>query len=332
MNDRLLIQAREGNELAFSQLTAPYRRELEFHCYRMLGSLQDAEDVMQETMLAAWRGLATFEARASLRTWLYRIATNRCLNLLRAANRRIPADPPAPFPAPEPSRRNEIRWLQPYPDSDLDWLADAAPGPAARYEVHETVELAFVEALQRLSPRQRATLVLRDVLGFHTAEVAAMLESTDEAVKGALKRARQAIDASLSDTPARGGSATERELARRFADAFVADDIDGMVALLTEDAVLSMPPSSLEYIGRAAIAEFMAAISEYRLGAGTFVRPAAANFQPAFGVYRRESGVTVRVGLMVLRADRRALSHFIWFINAPYMSRFELPELLDDAR
>src|SRR5215216_6707663 len=190
----MLQRARDGDERAFRELTDPYRRELQVHCYRMLGSLTDAEDLLQETLLAAWRGLATFQERASVRTWLYRIATNRCLNALRSAGRRVPAEPVPPFQPPEPSRRGEITWLQPYPDTLLEGIADPAPGPEARYQATEAVELAFVAGLQRLPPRQAAALLLRDVLGFATDEVAAMLGTSQTAVKGALQRARAALE------------------------------------------------------------------------------------------------------------------------------------------
>ena len=171
-SERLLSKARAGDEWAFRELTDPFRRELQLHCYRILGSLQDAEDMLQETLLAAWRGLDEFQGRASLRTWLYRIATNRCLNLLRS-NARRPAKevPPMPEPPP-PTRRSEPLWLQPYPDVLLEGLPDAAPGPAARYETKEATALAFVAGLQRLPPLQRTALVLRDVLGFSTGESA----------------------------------------------------------------------------------------------------------------------------------------------------------------
>ncbi|MFC7617144.1 RNA polymerase subunit sigma-70 [Actinokineospora soli] len=184
---RLLGRARAGDGEAFRELVEPYRRELQVHCYRILGSVQDAEDLLQETLLAAWRGIDGYAERASVRTWLYRIATNRCLNALRAGTRR-PA-PAEPGPAvPEPSRRRaEPSWLEPYPDALLD------AGPEARYELRESVSLAFLAALQHLPPRQRAVLVLRDVLGFRAAEVADMLDTTENAVTSALKRARAAM-------------------------------------------------------------------------------------------------------------------------------------------
>ncbi len=251
MTTTMLERACAGDELAFRELTEPFRRELEFHCYRMLGSVQDAEDVLQETMLAAWRGLRSFERRSSLRTWLYRIATNRCLNVIRDAGRRAHSTPPLTFEIPAPTRMSDPRWLEPYPDDRLGWLADSQPGPAARYESREAIELAFISALQRLPGRQRAVLVLRDVLGFHAAESAAMLETSVEAVKSALKRARATIEQELGDRTQRSAppppaSAEEQELVERFARAFLADDIDGMVALVTENAWFRMPPARHE--------------------------------------------------------------------------------------
>ena len=189
-----LQRARAGDEQAFRELTDPYRRELQVHCYRMLGSLTDAEDMLQETLLAAWRGLDGFAERASVRSWLYRIATNQCLNARRAASRRVPAEPVPPFRPPEPTRRGEITWLQPYPDTLLDGISDSAPGPEARYQAIEAIELAFIAGMQRLPPRQAATLLLRDVLGFAAAEVASMLNTSQTAVKGTLQRARAALD------------------------------------------------------------------------------------------------------------------------------------------
>jgi RNA polymerase sigma-70 factor (TIGR02960 family) len=190
----LISRARAGDSDAFRELTEPYRRELQVHCYRMLGSLQDAEDVLQDTLLAAWQGFGGFEGRASLRTWLYRIATNRCLNARRSASRR-PAkewDLPEVEP-PEPTRLGEVVWLEPYPDVLLEGGIDVPLGPEARYEQTESISLAFVTALQVLPPRQLAVIILRDVLGFHANEVADMLDSSIDAVKSALKRARASL-------------------------------------------------------------------------------------------------------------------------------------------
>jgi RNA polymerase sigma-70 factor (TIGR02960 family) len=325
-----LQRARDGDERAFGELTDPYRRELQVHCYRLLGSLTDAEDLVQETLLAAWRGLGGFQERASLRTWLYRIATNRCLNALRAAGRRVPAEPVPPFQPPEPSRRGEVTWLQPYPDTLLTGIADPAPGPEARYQATEAVELAFVAGLQRLPPRQAAALVLRDVLGFATEEVAGMLGTSHTAVKGALQRARAALGRDRAGRAPRPGSATEHDLARRFADAFVAADVDRVVALLTDDAWLSMPPAPHEYQGAEAIAAFLRASFAYRARRRVHLLPAHANTQPAFGAYLadRPDRAATPMGLLVLTmaGDRiHAVTRF--HLDAIY-PRFGLPESL----
>jgi RNA polymerase sigma-70 factor, ECF subfamily len=248
-------RARAGDEEAFRELVDPFRAELQLHCYRILGSLQDAEDQLQETLLAAWRGLDSFEERASLRAWLYRIATNRCLNALRGRRRR--AQEVRMVDPPEPTRRAEPLWLDPYPDVLLEGLADTAPGPDARYETSESVALAFVA----LPPRQRAVLVLRDVLGFHTAEVAELLDSSEASVKAALQRARATLDERVPDGSRERAplpsSARERELLGGFAAAVERGDIEGMVSLLTDDAWVTMPPEPYEYQGRQAIAGFL---------------------------------------------------------------------------
>ena len=194
MTADLTARARAGDQEAFRELVDPYRHELQVHCYRILGSAQDAEDALQETLLAAWRGLAGFEERASVRTWLYRIATSRCLNALRASSRRVTMDGPQSWPdPPEPTRLGDVPWLEPYPDLLLDQLTDAEPGPEARYEATEAISLAFITALQLLPPRQRAVIVLCDVLGFSRAEAAGILQATTESVASALKRARATL-------------------------------------------------------------------------------------------------------------------------------------------
>src|ERR671914_1940075 len=265
--------------------SAHQRRGLQLHCYRILGSVQDAEDMVQETLLAAWRGLESFEGRASMRSWLYRIATNRCLNALRARSRRPREVQAMQGDTPEPTRMIDPVWLQPYPDILLEDLPDRAPGPEARYEARESVELAFIVALQGLPPSQRAALVLRDVLGFRTAEVAAMLETGEASVKGALQRARatlrERLPAADRERAPRPDSAAERRLVGRFADAVQNGDIDAMVALLTDDAVVTMPPQPLEYQGHAAIAAFLRHQAELR-GVPMHLVPTRANTQPAF--------------------------------------------------
>jgi len=270
--------------VTFEHLVAAHRRELLVHCYRLLGSVTDAEDVLQETLLAAWRGLAGFEGRASPRSWLYRIATNRCLNALRDRGRRIPAEPRPPFEPPEPSRRSQVTWLQPYPDA---LLPDTDPGPEARYTTREAIELAFITALQRLTPRQAAVLVLCDVLGYPLGEVAPMLDTTPTAVKGLLQRARGAIERQRDparEAPPAPGSTRELQLVNRFAEAFTGDDVDGLVRLLTDEAWLAMPPAPHEYHGPAAIASFLQTSAAWRISQGLRIRlcPTRMNGQPAF--------------------------------------------------
>jgi RNA polymerase sigma-70 factor (TIGR02960 family) len=328
VSEAILDRAQAGDPQAFRELTDPYRHELQVHCYRIVGSLTDAEDMLQETLIAAWRGLDGFEGRASVRAWLYRIATNCCLNRLRNAGRRLPAEPLPPFDPPEPTRRGEVTWLQPYPDTLLEHIPDTAPGPEARYHSREAVELAFIAGLQLLPPRQAATLVLRDVLGYSTAEVAIMLQTSETAVKGALQRARtslgqrrQAAGPELAPLP---GSAAERNLAQRFAEAFSADDIDGVVKLLTDDAWLSMPPAPHEYQGPAAIAGFLSASAASRAGRRFRLVPTRANGQPAFGCYLSEAAQpTARpVGLIVLTLRGNRISAITRFLDSDLPHRF----------
>jgi RNA polymerase sigma-70 factor (TIGR02960 family) len=327
-----LTRARAGDEHAFQELIAPYRRELQLHCYRILGSLQDAEDAVQETLLAAWRGLDGFEERASLRAWLYRIATNRCLNALRGRGRR-PQEVSSMVEPPEPTRIAEPMWLDPYPDVLLDGVADKAPGPEARYESRESVGLAFVAALQHLPPRQRAAVVLRDVLGFDRSEVAGMLDSTEASVKGALQRARATLDARLpAGGPARASlprSAHERELAGLFADAVERGDTKGLISLLTDDAWLTMPPEPYEYQGAHAIARFLNDRAARR-GANLRLVPTRANAQPAFGCYLPDPQAPIAraYGLMVLTLSDERISAITWFSERSLFPHFGLPRTL----
>ncbi|ADB31877.1 RNA polymerase, sigma-24 subunit, ECF subfamily [Kribbella flavida DSM 17836] len=281
MTAGVLERARSGDADAFRELTTPYYRELHLHCYRMLGSVVDADDLMQEILLAAWNGLPGFAGRASVRTWLYRIATNRCLNAIRATKRRPRIEPVPPFEPPEPSRRGDVTWLQPYPDA---WLDELSASPEVRAVRREDVELAFVVALQRLPPRQTATLVLVDVLGYAVAEVADLLETTPTAVKGALQRARAAVGkrGTPSDSGRGLGDPGEREVARRFAEAFVADDIEAVKRLLTDGAWLAMPPAPHEYHGPEAIAAFLRASADGRRTMALRLEPTRSNRQPAY--------------------------------------------------
>lgn len=301
----LISRSRAGDGDAFRDLTEPHRHELLVHCYRMLGSLQDAEDMLQDTLLAAWQGLDGFEGRASIRTWLYRIATNRCLNALRSANRR-PAKEwnISEIELPEPSKLGEIVWLEPYPDTLMQGGLEAPLGPEARYEQSEAISLAFVTALQILPARQRAVLIMREVLGYRAAEVADMLGTTVVSVNSALKRARvnlnQHLPADRGEPPPTPDSPAERALVAKFVRAYEAGDVDELVAVLTDDAYISMPPIPLEYHGRNVVARFYAAV--FRPGGTYDLVPTRANGQLAFGAYRRAANGGIRhgAGLLVL--------------------------------
>src|SRR5262245_28718080 len=298
----LMVRARAGDGEAFRALTAPYRRELAVHCYRMLGSFQDAEDALQETLLSAWQALSGFEGRASLRTWLYRIATTRCLNARRSAMRRRAKEWNVPgVDPPEPTRLGEVVWLEPYPDSLLEDPTGLLTGPEARYEQCESISLAFVTALQVLPPRQVAVVILRDVLGFHASEVADMLDSTVESVNSALKRARASLQRRQLATADRDpaplpGSPSEDAVVAKFVEAYESADLDGLVALLTDDVFISMPPMPFEYEGRDAVGRFFASI--FGSGRRFDLVPTRANGQPAVGAYlRTPSGTSHGVGL-----------------------------------
>jgi RNA polymerase sigma-70 factor (ECF subfamily) len=285
----LLDRARAGDGDAFRELVSPYQRELQVHCYRMLGSVQDAEDALQEALLAAWQGLAGFEARASIRTWLYRVVTSRCLNARRSiARRQGPNSPPGPEP-PEPTRLGEVTWLQPYPDDLLGALADAAPGPEARYEAREAISLAFIIAVQRLPPRQRAVLILRDVLGYSASETAAILAVTEDSVTGALKRARAAVRSGGGEPPTAPDSPGEKRLIEELTAAYERGDVAGVIELFSDDAWLTMPPLPLEYQGRDLIRQFLTQIA-FRDSRTYLLVPTRANGQLAVAAYLREPG------------------------------------------
>ncbi|MDQ6807265.1 MAG: sigma-70 family RNA polymerase sigma factor [Actinomycetota bacterium] len=332
MNQAAISRARQGDEEAFRELTDPYRRELQIHCYRILGSIQDAEDLLQETMLAAWRGLDQFQGRSSLRSWLYAIATNRCLNALRDSERN-PLD--ARPDLPPPTRMSEPLWLEPYPDAMLEGIPDTAPGPEGRYEIKESIALAFVTGLQHLPPRQRAVLVLRDVLGFGASEVAEMLDSSQPSVNSALQRARATLDARVPAARERAPlprSDRERTLLGRFAEAFESGDIAAIVELLTDDAVLTMPPEPGEYVGSAAIAAFLA--NRFATHAGRRVRliPTRANAQPAFGHYIEDaqSPICHSSGVVVLTLEGDHISRLTRFADTGILPQFGLPRTLPE--
>jgi RNA polymerase sigma-70 factor (TIGR02960 family) len=330
MSAELLQRARAGDRDAFTALIEPHRGELQVHAYRMLGSLQDAEDALQETLLAAWLGLDGFEGRSSIRTWLYRIATNRCLNMLRSSARRPVAAAPLPVPPPEPTRLGEVLWLQPYPDALLEGLPDKVPWPEARYESREAISLAFVTAVQLLPPNQRAVLLLRDVLGYRARESAELLGLTEDAVTSALKRARATLDAARSSDPPPPPPHGPEEVALldRFVVAFTELDVDALVALMTDDAWVRMPPQPFEYHGTAAVHRFFTATAAHRRGIAR-MQPVRANGQPAWGKYVHDpiTGHLHVTGVLVvdLAGDRiREITHFETTL-APY---FGLPRTL----
>ena len=331
MTEQTLARARVGDEKAFRELTDPYRRELQVHIYRIVGSPQDAEDLLQETLLAAWRGLEQFEGRASLRAWLYRIATNRSLDALRASRRR-PEDLQRMTEMPEPTRYGDAIWLEPFPDVLLERIPDQAPGPEARYEAREAIALAFIVGLQHLPPQQRAVLVLRDVLGFCAGETAAMLDTTEQAVNSLVRRARAALESRLPRQPTGTRAAPhyklERDIVGRFADAIQTGDTDAVVALLTDDAWLTMPPEPYEYQGPAVIGAFLRDRTDRR---GTpLLVPTRANTQPAFGCYfpSPQTEVARPSAMLVLTLEGHRISAITWFGGSGVFPHFGLPRIL----
>jgi len=326
MTETTLARARTGDGEAFRELIDPYRAELQAHCYRILGSIADAEDVLQEALLAAWRSLSRFDGR-SLRSWLYRIATNRCLNFLRDESRRPqPADLPGQGSArTEPARSDDPWWLEPYPDA---LLGDVAQGPEARYDARESIALSFVAGLQHLPPQQRAVLVLRDVLGFPAAEVAGILGTTPAAVNSALIRARTGMrpDRDPHDVPL-PRSAAEAAVVERFVDAFERFDLDRLVALLTDDARLTMPPEPVEFRGPRAIAGFL----EFHFRGQEFkIVSTRANDQPAIVVYLADPCAPIwrASSLVVLTLLGNRICAITRFGDRALLARFGLPRTL----
>jgi RNA polymerase sigma-70 factor (ECF subfamily) len=347
----LIARARAGDHNAFRDLVQGHSHELQVHCYRILGSLQDAEDALQETLVSAWRNLGEFGQRSSLRTWLYQIATNRCLSMLRAGSRRPRIAPPPPEATlPEPTSAGDAPpWLEPYPDVLLDHLVDQAPGPEARYETTEAISLAFITALQLLPPRQRAVLVLRDVLGYRAGEVAKMLDATQESVQSALKRARATVDNHLADSsstdPSGTGSsgtgsrrparqpdtAAEHRLVARLTDALERADLDALIELLVTDVRFSMPPAMLEYRGIDPAQRLLAAVT-FRPGRTYRVVPTRANGQPAFGLYLADPHASVyrAYSLLVITTAGDHITAITGF-NTNVMTRFGLPRTLPET-
>ena len=322
MTEATLARAQAGDGEAFRELIDPFRRELQAHCYRILGSAEDAEDVLQEVLLSAWRSIGRFDGQ-SLRAWLYRIATNRCLNYLRGESRR-----PQPAGLPEhgagPNGSGEPWWLQPYPDD----LGDLTPGPEARYDARESIALSFVAGLQHLPPQQRAVLVLRDVLGFPAAEAAGILGTSQAAVNSALIRARAGLrpDGDPHDVPI-PKSPAEAAVVDRFVSAFERLDLDELVALLTDDARLTMPPEPAEHLGPRPIAGFLVGS---HFGQDVRLLPTRANGQPALVLYLPDPSAPIwrASGLIVLtlRGDQiRALTRFG---NLGLLARFGFPRTL----
>ncbi|GAA3301917.1 sigma-70 family RNA polymerase sigma factor [Dactylosporangium vinaceum] len=321
----MLAAARAGDGDAFGLLVGPLLDELRAHCYRMLGSVHDAQDAVQETLNRAWRSLDRFEDHGSIRAWLYKIATNRTLTALeRRGRRELPTDL-SPGGAP----LAEAQWLEPYPDRLMSWTEQL--GPEARVVARESVELAFVAAVQRLSARQRAVLLMRDVLGYAAGEVADLLDTTVPAVNSALQRARKVLagllpDASQQRTLGALGEDGQRELAKRYMSAWEAGDVDAIVAMLTEDARYSMPPLSVWYEGRDGVRGFLAGtVSRYRW---RFL-PARASGQLAFGTYlwSDERGVYAPAGLDLIALRGRRVAEVVSFLDADFPT-FGLPAQL----
>jgi RNA polymerase sigma-70 factor (TIGR02960 family) len=327
-----LAAAVAGDADAFRRLTEGYARELHVHCYRVLGSIHDAEDALQETLVRAWRHLARFEGRSSFRAWLYRIATNVCLT--RAARRRV-EPPPLPEAVARAAARasgEPILHLSPYPDAWLDELEATAGNPAAEYELGESVQVAFLAAVQLLPPRQRAVLLLRDVLGFSAGEVADLFDSTTASVNSALQRARATLEQQraagrLQLGRVRPGDDVQQALVRRYVDAWTAADVNTLAALLTQDAVLTMPPLPLRYVGRQDVAAFFVAVPPGAARADYRFVPTRANRQPALAVYRLDPATEVyrAWGVYVLTLQGEAIAEITSFIDARLPPLFGLP-------
>ena len=335
---RLLAAARDGNEDAFAQLITPYRTELKAHCYRILGSTHDAEDALQETLLRTWRGLARFEGRSSLRSWLYTVATNVCLRAIeRRPKRVLPIDygPASADPHSDTAEPlTESVWVEPYPDDELH-IPDGIAGPDARYEQRESIELAFIAALQHLPARQRAVLILRDVLGYTGAEVATALDTNPDAVYTALQRAHKTVEERLPERSQQAtlrslGDDTLRGIVEDYVEAWEQGDVDALAAMLAEDAALTMPPVPTWFRGRDAIATFF---REFPLAPGTRWRvvPTRANGQPAFGHYRwiDEAQAFLGRAIAVLTLDGDRIVELTSFRNPDLLERFGLPDKLE---
>ena len=335
-------QASERENQAFERLAEPFRREIKLHCYRMLGSLHEAEDAVQETYLRAWRSFSSFDAGSSdepgsFRAWLYRIATNACLNALegRKHQQRYLPDQlgPARPPKLEGGPALDVPWLEPYPDANLEGFADAAPNPEARYTARESVQLAFVAAIQQLPPRQRAALMLCDVLGWASAEAASLLDASTASINSALQRARQTLSDRYSDRRPPLESRTtpaQQQLLGRYLQAWEGHNVDGFVALLKADATAVMPPWLQWFMGREVIGTFFAAA--WKTCAGLHLVPTSANGQPAFAIYEFSSADKRwnAHSIHVLTLESDAISAITLFLDSGLFHEFGLPQFLPE--
>jgi RNA polymerase sigma-70 factor (ECF subfamily) len=320
----------------FERLAEPFRRELRVHCYRMMGSLHEAEDLVQETYLRAWRSFDRFDG-AALRAWLYRIATHACLDALerRKAHRLLPDQLGPPSATPPGAPAADVPWLEPYPDSGLEGIADAAPTPEARYASRESVRLAFVAALQQLPPRQRAALMLCDVLGWAAAEAAALLGSSTASVNSALQRARETLSRRYPDDRTRSASRPspeQQQLLGRYLRAWETHDADLLAALLEQDARAVMPPWLQWYAGRETLRSFFA--TQWQTCRGLRLVPTAANAQPAFAVYERDAAgrfAAHSIHVLTLARSRDAISAMTLFLEPRLLAAFGLPPVLPDS-
>ena len=335
----LLEAAQRGDDDAFGRLAAAYRGELHAHCYRMLGSAADAEDALQETLLRAWRALPRFEGRSSVRSWLYKIATNVCLRAIERRPRRVLPVDYGPAADPHDSLAEPVTeavWLEPYPDERMG-LGSGLASPEARYEQREGVELAFIAALQHLPARQRAVLILRDVLGFSARETATTLETTSVSVDSALQRAHKTVDQRLPEQSQQAtlrslSDGTLRQVVQRYVTAWERNDIDAVVAMLAEDAKLTMPPLPTWYRGREQVAIFLSGVP---LGGATRWRllPARANGQLAFGLYawddKTQTFMPRAVDVLTLRGAQ--IEEITAFLTPDAFRRFDFPATLPES-